>query len=217
MDSTRWWYGNSGIPRPTDHRVLGKVERSASTHRSSSDVARSRRSFRLSQSGVGRGPFPSESGSKLSRSDPLFQGGGCTQGVDTMSNWNTYQQRFENHKTALYGMSFQDALRWLYSEGWYFQTDEAAWDPNDNHSYLERDHLMKDIKTNGQFGVNMDIMEPVPGPSEYLQFKSVSMVNSVYMRHGRPNFESGSWPNDVIMEELGLFSSFDAINKRSIA
>jgi len=133
-----------------------------------------------------------------------------------MGNWNTYQQRFEDYKTTLYGMSFQDALRWLYSEGWYFQSDEAAWDPNDNYSYLDRDQLMKDIKTNGQFGVNMDVMEPESETSEYLRFKSVSMFNTVYMRHGA-NFESTDWPNDSIMEELGLFSSFDAINKRSIA
>ena len=138
-----------------------------------------------------------------------------------MGNPNTYQQRLEDHNTALYGMSFQDALRWLYSEGWYFFGDEAAWDPNDNYSYLNRDYLMKDIKTNGQFGMNMKIMEPVSGSIGYLRFESVSMVGSVYMRHEATpesaDSESTDWPNNVIMEELGLFSSFDAINERSIA
>lgn len=125
---------------------------------------------------------------------------------DIMSNLTPQQEKFTKYKAKLLDMTFQDALKWLYSEGWYFQTEYDAWRGGNSP-------LLQDIIKNGRFGSDMDNLHPEE--VNYLVFKSVGMKTAVYMRHGTPNFESDAWPNDVIKDLLGI-SRYDAINKRKI-
>lgn len=123
-----------------------------------------------------------------------------------MSNWTPEQEKFLQKKwNGLLDMDFEDALKWLYSEGWYFQTEYEAWRSNSG--------LFQDIITNGRFGSHMSEMDAEE--VNYLVFKSISMKDAVYMRHGTPNYESDSWPNDVIKDLIGI-SGYDSINKRRI-
>jgi murein L,D-transpeptidase YcbB/YkuD len=122
-----------------------------------------------------------------------------------MSNLTPQQEKFQFEYPKLLGMTFQDALKWLYSEGWYFQTEPEAWKSNSA--------LFQDITTNGMFGSYMKYLHPKE--VNYLVFKSVHMKTPVLMRHGAPNFESNAWPNDVIKDLLGI-GRYDAINKRKI-
>ena len=124
---------------------------------------------------------------------------------DIMSDWTPQQEKFNKYKAKLLDMDFQDALKWLYSEGWYFQPEYDAWKSNSA--------LFQDIITNGKFGSYMDKLNPQE--IAYLQFKSVNMKTAVVMRHGTPNRESDAWPNDVIKDLLGI-SVYDAINKKNI-
>jgi len=108
------------------------------------------------------------------------------------------------------GINFQDALRWLYSEGWYFQTEPEAWDEPDNSIT----NLIKDIQTNGDFS---DYMDAFGVNDTYLYFASFTMNDPVLMRNGigPSNPECYAWPNDVIKDLLGI-GGYDAINKRKI-
>jgi len=123
-----------------------------------------------------------------------------------MSSLTPEQEKFNGHFQKLLIMTFQDALKWLYSEGWYFQTEPEAWKSNSA--------LFQDINTNGIFGHSMDDIHPAE--VNYLYFKSLNMKTGVLMRHGRPEyFESNAWPNDVIKDLLGI-GGYAAINKRNI-
>jgi hypothetical protein len=125
---------------------------------------------------------------------------------DIMSDWTPQQEKFLQKKwNGLLDMDFQDALKWLYSEGWYFQTEYEAWRSNSA--------LFQDITTNGRFGSYMDILEP--REFNYIDFKSLNMKEPVLMRYGTPNEESDDWPNDVIKNLIGI-GGYDAINKRKI-
>jgi len=123
-----------------------------------------------------------------------------------MGSLTPEQEKFNGHFQKLLIMTFQDALKWLYSEGWYFQTEPEAWKSNSA--------LFQDINTNGIFGHSMDDIHPAE--VNYLYFKSLHMKTGVLMRqsHGIPNDESNAWPNDVIKHLINV--RYDAINKRKI-
>jgi len=109
--------------------------------------------------------------------------------------------------TGITSMDFQDALRWLYSEGWYFDTDPEAWDETDNLIT----YLIKDIQTNGDFS---DYMDAFGVKGTYLYFASFTMNDPILMRWGITNPGYDMWPNDYIKFALGI--GYHAINKRNI-
>ena len=108
----------------------------------------------------------------------------------------------------------QEALRWLYSQGWYFGVD------NDE---TELNSLIKHIKNNGSY---LDIVDFVEIPDYdgdsggYLHLKTYDYPNALLLRHAPPQFhhlnpEGHWWPNDIIEDLLGI-GGYDAINKRRI-
>ena len=111
---------------------------------------------------------------------------------------------------------FQQALRWLYSQGWYFGVEL------DNETELNS--LIKDIKNNESY---IDVVDFVEIPEDYdrdsggyLLLKIYDFPNHILLRHSPPqghhlNPETYMWPNDVIKDLLGI-GGYDAINKRKI-
>ena len=111
---------------------------------------------------------------------------------------------------------FQEVIKWLFSEGWFFnEPDLSLAEPN-------MKLLLQDIKNNKSYSNTVEVLELLPNTGNYMKFKTYNMSEPTQLLWGEHPYgayqgQAGTevWPNDVISSLIHLHY-YQAINKKVI-